>query len=225
MAPQLLEHALPERLQRIEGSGLPPLAMVAWNDCNAPSSTEAETGERETAMSLVTVTLAVEDLEESAWLVAVTWTFPPGRRSAGAVKSPSGEMVPNCGEPPTTPLTLQKTEVSEVLVTVAERATVLPSNTVPELGVMLTAICGGGGVVEPLPPPPPPQAARKRAIARKKIVCAVERWAIGLRLKGPCFERVCERGRMTFAIADEGPANERGVVETVAERLSRSCFL
>jgi len=45
-------------------------------------------------MSLETVTPAVEDLEESAWLVAVTCTFPPGGRSAGAVKSPSAEMVP-----------------------------------------------------------------------------------------------------------------------------------
>ena len=149
--PQLLGHELPERLQRIEGSGLPLLAMVAWNDCSAPSSTEAETGESETAMSLEIVTPAVEDLEGSAWLVAVTWTFPPEGRSAGAVKSPSGEMVPICGEPPAMPLTLQKTEVSDEFVTVAEKESVLPSSTVPELGVMLTAICGGGGVVEPLP--------------------------------------------------------------------------
>jgi len=45
-------------------------------------------------MSLETVTPAVEDLEESAWLVAVTCTFPSEGRSAGAVKSPSAEMVP-----------------------------------------------------------------------------------------------------------------------------------
>ena len=45
-------------------------------------------------MSLETVTPAVEDLLESAWLVAVTCDFPPGGRSAGAVKRPSGEMVP-----------------------------------------------------------------------------------------------------------------------------------
>ena len=30
----------------------------------------------------------------------------------------------------------------------------------------------------------------------------------GLRVKRPCVERVCERGRMVFAIADEGPAKE-----------------
>jgi len=45
-------------------------------------------------MSLETETAAVEDLEESAWLVAVTCTFPPWGRSAGAVKRPSGVMVP-----------------------------------------------------------------------------------------------------------------------------------
>ena len=76
------------------GSGLPLLVMEARKDCSAPSSTEEETGKSEMAMSLETVRLAVEDLEESAWLVAVTCTFPPGGRSAGAVKSPSGVIVP-----------------------------------------------------------------------------------------------------------------------------------
>ena len=73
---------------------MPVLVTVAWKDCSAPSSTDEETGESETAMSLETVTPAVEDLVESAWLVAVICTFPPGGRSAGEVKSPSGEMVP-----------------------------------------------------------------------------------------------------------------------------------
>ena len=66
MAPQLFGQAGPERLQRMAGSGLPLLAMLAWKDCSAPSSTEEETGESETAMSLETVTPAIEDLEESA---------------------------------------------------------------------------------------------------------------------------------------------------------------
>ena len=141
-APQLLGQAGPERLQRIAGSGLPPLVIKAWNDWSAPSSTEVETGESETAMSLETVTPTVEDLEESAWLVAVTCTFPTGGRSAGAVKSPSGEIVPSWGEPPEMPLTLQETEVSEALETVAEKERVLPRRAVPELGTIATVICG-----------------------------------------------------------------------------------
>jgi len=66
MAPQLFGQAGPERLQRIEGSGLPLLVMEARKDCSAPSSTEEEKGESETAISLETVMPAVEDLEESA---------------------------------------------------------------------------------------------------------------------------------------------------------------
>ena len=66
MAPQLFGQAGPERLHRMAGSGLPLLVMLAWKDCTAPSSTEEETGESETAMSLETVTPAMEDLEESA---------------------------------------------------------------------------------------------------------------------------------------------------------------
>ena len=66
MVPQLFGQAGPERLQRMARSGLPLLAMLAWKDCSAPSSTEEETGESETAMSLETVTPATEDLEESA---------------------------------------------------------------------------------------------------------------------------------------------------------------
>jgi len=58
------------------------------------------------------------------------------------VKNPSGEMVPNWGEPPEMPLTLQETEVSEALETVAEKERVLPRRTVPELGTIATVICG-----------------------------------------------------------------------------------
>lgn len=84
-APQLFGHAGPERLQRTAGSGLPLLVMEARKDCNAPSSIEEETGESETEMSLEMLTAAVEDLDESARLVAEIWTFPPVGRSAGAM--------------------------------------------------------------------------------------------------------------------------------------------
>ena len=83
------------------------------------------------------------------------------------------------------PLTLQKTEVSEVLVTVAENASVLPSSTVPELGTMVTVICGGGGGgVEP-PPGPLAQAARERPRANEKIVRLKWTGRIRLRVEGP----------------------------------------
>ncbi|SRR6266852_5893693 len=120
------------------------------------------------------------------------------------------------------PLTLQKTELSEELVTVAEKERVLPSNTVPELGAMVIVICGGGGVVEL--PPPPPQAARERLRARGKNVHAGRRWTSGLRVEGPCFERVCERGRMEIAIADEGPAKTHGGAEAVAASSAKVCL-
>jgi hypothetical protein len=111
------------------------------------------------------------------------------------------------------PLTLQETEVSEVLETVAEKEIVLPRRTVPELGATVTVICGGGGGVEP-PPPTLPQADRERARAKRQIARAVWRGTRWLRVEGPWlesrFERVCERGRMEIAIADEGPAKERG---------------
>jgi len=55
------------------------------------------------AMLLETVTPAVEHLEESAWLAPVSGTFPIERRSAGAVNSPWGEMVPTYEEPPEIP--------------------------------------------------------------------------------------------------------------------------
>ena len=170
-APQLLGQAEPERLQRIAASGFPLLVMEAWNDWSAPSSTKEEPGESETEMSLEMVTPAVEDLEESAWLVAVICTFPPVGRSAGAVKNPSGEMVPTWREPPAMPLTLQETEVSGVLVTVAEKESELPRRTEPELGAMARVICcGGGGVV---PPPPPPHAAWESVRTNRRMAWVV----------------------------------------------------
>jgi len=107
-------------------------------------------------------------------------------------------------------------------VTVAEKGNVLPSKTVPELGAMVTLICGRGGVVEP--PEPLAQAVRETPRARRKIVRAVRRWTRGLRVEEFCSERICERGRMAFAIADEGPAKERGGLKRDAECLAKLCF-
>src|SRR5258707_5399288 len=71
----------------------------------------------------------------------------------------------------------------------------------------MTVICGVGGVVE-LPQGPLAQAVREIAKTRRKIVHAGWRRMRGLQVEGPCVERFCERGRMVFAIADEGPAKE-----------------
>src|SRR5260370_27696176 len=100
---------------------------------------------------------------------------------------------------------------------VGEKVRGLTRKAVPELGAIMTVRCGVGGVVE-LPPGPLAQAVRERAKARRKIVHARRRWMRGLRVEGPCVERVCERGRMVFAIADEGPAKERSGTEAAAER-------
>jgi len=75
--------------------------------------------------------------------------------------------VPAWGEPPAMPLTLQETEVSGVLVTVAEKGSELPRRTEPELGAMATVICGGGGGV--VPPPPPPHAAWESVKASRRM--------------------------------------------------------
>jgi len=83
--PQEFGQEDPATLQRTEVSGFPLLVTVARKDCVAPSSTLEELAETETAMSLETVTLAVADLEESAWLVAVTCTVPPEGRPVGAI--------------------------------------------------------------------------------------------------------------------------------------------
>jgi hypothetical protein len=51
----------------------------------APSSISPLPGESETEISLVTIRFAVADLEESAWLVAVTCIVPLGGRFVGPV--------------------------------------------------------------------------------------------------------------------------------------------
>jgi hypothetical protein len=66
------------------------------------------------------------------------------------------------------PFTPQETEVSGVLVTVAEKGSELPRRTEPELGAMVTVICGGGGGGVP-PPPPPPHAAWESVRTSRRV--------------------------------------------------------
>jgi len=59
--------------------------MEAWNGCVAPNSTVAVLVEIANEISLDTVTVALADFDESAWLVAVTCTAPVEGRSVGAI--------------------------------------------------------------------------------------------------------------------------------------------
>jgi hypothetical protein len=78
-------HPLPESIQVTERLGLAAEFTVAVNGRKAPSSTGIATGETETEMSLVIVTIEAEVLELSAALVACTETEAGAGRIAGAV--------------------------------------------------------------------------------------------------------------------------------------------
>jgi hypothetical protein len=108
-------------------------------------------------MSLVTVSCAVADFVESAWLVAVTWTIAGEGRSLGAVYTPAELIVPLDALPPGAPFTLQFTFVSVVFVTVAVSVCEFPSNTEPLNGATVMVIEEGGGGGEVMVPGPPPQ--------------------------------------------------------------------
>jgi hypothetical protein len=84
----------------------------------------------------------------SSLLVAVIVTFGDWGAVAGAVYIPFVEMEPRVRLPPTTPLTLHVTLVSELPVTVAEYRDDMPSVTlIAPLRVSVTVRGGGGGVV------------------------------------------------------------------------------
>jgi hypothetical protein len=98
------------------------------------------------------VTVAVADLEGSAWAVAVTATTAGVGRLAGAVYNPLTPIVPPLASPPVVPLTAQKTAVFELPVTAALNCRVAPVLTVATVGV--TAIAIGVGPVLLLAPHP-----------------------------------------------------------------------
>ena len=91
--------------------------LLLREDCGAldvGGSTLAGLGVTESEMSLVTVTAAVSDFVASAWLVAVTCTFAGEGKSAGAVYTPPGVIVPVAALPPAVPFTLQFTRIRRV---------------------------------------------------------------------------------------------------------------
>ncbi len=96
-------------------------------------------------MSLVIANGAEPDFVESAWLVAVICIVAGDGRSTGAVYTPPDVIVPSVAFPPGTPLTLQLTAVSVVVVTVAVKVAWPPSTTDPFIGFTVTAIAGDGG--------------------------------------------------------------------------------
>jgi len=89
-------------------------------------------------MSLVIVSLTEPDFVASAWLVAVICTAAGDGRSAGAMYTPSGDMIPSVAFPPATPFTLKLTPVSVVFVTVALNVIEFPSITEALVVVTLT---------------------------------------------------------------------------------------
>ena len=84
----------PDTLQRTELSGCPLLDTDARNDWAPPKEMLTLPGINDTEMSLVMLMLTVANVEESALLVAITWTVPPWGRSSGAVYTPSTEIHP-----------------------------------------------------------------------------------------------------------------------------------
>jgi hypothetical protein len=92
------------------------------------------------------------DFVESAWLVAVTCTIAGEGRSAGAVYTPTLEIVPTAAFPPVTPFTLQVTLLLLVFATIAVNTCEFPNNTSALVGVTVTlteggSVLGGVGVV------------------------------------------------------------------------------
>lgn len=98
---------------------MPVPVTDAVKTCAAPVETVADGGRRLTMMlsSNVTVTEALSF--GLTWLTAVTVTFAPGGRIAGAVKRPDEEIVPAGVLPPATPFTCQVTFVFVLPTTVA----------------------------------------------------------------------------------------------------------
>ena len=148
-------------------------------------------------MSLVTITAAESDFVASAWLVAVTCTFAGEGKSAGAVYTPPGVIVPVAALPPAVPFTLQFTLISVVFVTVAENVAVFPSSTDPLFGATVTAMegGGGGGGTAELAPPPPQPCVNAPAVRRAKKT---------VRLVPNFFASNCLRGRTPCALQAKG---------------------
>ncbi|MGB6595949.1 MAG: hypothetical protein WBE70_02395 [Candidatus Acidiferrum sp.] len=166
----------------------------------------------------------------SAWLVAVTWTIAGEGRSAGAVYSPSEEIVPVDVLPFGRPFTLQVTAVLVALVTVAVNVCEFPSNTEALGGVIVTTMDGGGeggggGGFVTLPVLPPPQPWTHAATASKTTQCKA---AGGTTEQFLCssnsfpFAAFCLRGRMLVGMQAKGQRKhetsfDRGTGDMISE--------
>jgi hypothetical protein len=171
-------HPLPEIIQLIARSGLPPEFTVAANGRVAPNSTRTVCGKREIEISLVTVTTAAALFELSATLVARTVTEPEEGRSPGAVYAPLALIVPTAALPPGIPFTLQVTDVLVEFVTAAVNVCDVPSSKETEGGVRLTVMLEGGGCggVELTTPLQPRKDATRSSAGHQRNNTFVKLW-------------------------------------------------
>jgi hypothetical protein len=111
-------------------------------------------------------------------------------------------IVPSAAFPPTTPLTLQLTAVSDEFITVAVNVNWLPSKTVPLVGVTLTTMDGGGGGggAEAPPAPQPHVHALSVRMAMKAIAGVLN-----------LFPLQRERGRMPSQKQAKGQRRRAGI--------------
>ncbi len=121
---------------------------VAVKVCDAPVAMLAVPGEIEILTGggvegAVMVTVAEADLVVSACEMAVTVTVAGLGTAAGAVKTPSVEIVPVVAFPPVTPFTCQVTAVLVVFCTVAVKACAAPAVTLAVPGA-IEILTGGG---------------------------------------------------------------------------------
>ena len=146
---------------------------VAVNCCVAPTASETAVGEMLMAIGFagaVTVTVALADLLESAWLTALT-TMELAGTAAGAVYSPAVEIVPVVALPPVTLLTCQVTAVFAEPLMVALNCRVVPVCTLAEVGEIETlTVC----------PPPLPLTVTVAVAERSLLMAQTARIVTGL---------------------------------------------
>ena len=126
-------------------------------------------------------------------------------------------MNPVDALPPGMPLALQETPVLVEPAMVAFRVCDAPKRTDAEAGVTVTlteeGVGGRGvGVIEPVSPPAQPATLAAKARKAKTKGAEESSWAAALEW----VTVMCERGRMLWRNAGEGPAGRRESLHTTS---------